>query len=154
MKQQFFSILAKATKKKRLHNVTEFASAMTTDHSAALPGLHAYSGRDTTSAFKGRGKVKPIKSMRQNDKKVATLARLCDSWDVSEDLMKDLEEFTCSLYGRQQFKHVDDLRFFMLQERCKKDIINPNMNVDLSGLPPCSKRLKQHIRRANYQTGI
>ena len=95
---------------------------MTTDHSAALPGLHAYSGRDTTSAFKGRGKVKPIKSMQQNDKIVATLARLCGSWDVSEDLMKDLEEFTCSLYGRQQFKHVDDLRFFMLQERCKKDI--------------------------------
>ena len=68
--------------------------------------------------------------MQQNDKIVATLARLCDSWDVSEDLMKDLEEFTCSLYGRQKFKHVDDLRFFMLQERCKKDIINPNMNVD------------------------
>ena len=41
-----------------------------------------------------------------------------------------------------------------MREKCGNDTINPNVNVDLSSLPPCRRSLTQHIRRANYQTAI
>ena len=48
---------------RKLLNVTELSRAYTEDHRAALLALHAYCGCDSTSAFKGRGHVIPIKTL-------------------------------------------------------------------------------------------
>ena len=65
------------------------------------------------------------------------------SWEVSEPTLKDVEEFTCCLYDRKQFQEVDELQFYLLKEKCKKEQVGPILNVDLSVLPPCRRRLEQ-----------
>jgi hypothetical protein len=47
------------------------------------------------------------------------------------------------------------LRYHLLREKCPEEVVmDPNHNVDLASLPPCRKSLKQHARRANFQTAI
>eukprot|EP00057_Strongylocentrotus_purpuratus_P011711 XP_011666185.1 PREDICTED: protein slit-like [Strongylocentrotus purpuratus] len=58
---------------------------------STLLGLHALSGFDSTSAFKGTGKVKPIKLLQQRNTFVKPLAGLGDSWTVLEELLSNLD---------------------------------------------------------------
>ena len=58
------------------------------------------------------------------------------------------------MYGRPKFVHVDDLRFYMLNDKCKNETISLNSNIDLSALPPCRKSLVQYTRLANFQRTI
>ena len=44
--------------KKRLINITELGTHYTSEYCKALLGLHAFTGCDSTSAFKGKGKVR------------------------------------------------------------------------------------------------
>ena len=55
--------------------------------------LHDFTGCDTCSAFKGIGRVKPIKVLQKNAKFNAMLARLCDNWEIL-DMLWDDEELT------------------------------------------------------------
>ena len=50
------------------------------------------------------------------------------------------------IYGKNGYKSVDDLRYYILKQKC----INLERNIDLSQFSPFS----QHIRRVNYQAGI
>ena len=47
---------------RKLINMTEFGRAYTEEYRAALLVLPAYCGCDSTSAFKGQGHVKPIRT--------------------------------------------------------------------------------------------
>ena len=44
--------------------------------SKSLPGLHAYTGGDTVSAFAGKGKLKSWKLVHQNEDYQQTLSEL------------------------------------------------------------------------------
>ena len=139
----------------RLINITELAEGYTQAHCTALMCLHAFTGCDTTSAFKGLGKIKPLKVLQKNPKFAATLSRLGESWEVPEDLIDDLEEFACSMYGRARAHKVNELRYIRIKELCAKDNqLNPSRNLDLGTLPPCRRSLEQHIKRVNYQVGV
>ena len=142
--------------KRQLINITELARYFTVQYSTALAGVHAFTHCDTTSAFKGKGKVKPIQILQKNPKFQPVLAELGESLEVSPSLVSGLEEFTCSLCGRKRFKSVDKLRYTLIKEKCLSDdgTIKFSKNVDLSVLPPCSKVLLEHIRRVNYQMCI
>jgi len=123
--------------------------------STALMGLHAYSGCDTTSAFRGIGKLKPVKALFQQPKCIPTLQKLGDDWDIYEELMDDLDSFTCSMY-RQTAKvsKVNDLRLIRINELCtKQNRLVPSGNVDIGKLPPYRRSLSQHIWRANHRVG-
>ena len=141
--------------KQRIINITELADGYTQSHCTALMCLHAYTGCDSTSAFKGLGKIKPLKILPKNPKFAATLTRLGESWEVPDDLVDELEEFTCSMYGRARARKVNELRYIRIKELCTKDNqLNPSKNVDRGTLPPCRRSLEQHIRRVNYQVGF
>ena len=129
--------------RRRLINMSELAEDFTAEYSTALAALHVFTHCDTTSAFKGVGKVKPIKLLQKNPKFQPILAQLGESWEPSPSLISGLEEFTCVLYG-------------LIKEKCGSEngSIKLRKNVDLSILPPCSRVLLQHIRRANYQMCI
>ena len=62
--------------KKRPINITALAEQMTQLYYSALLVLHAFSGCDSTSAFKGKGKVKPMKVMQQKPKFVTAFTKL------------------------------------------------------------------------------
>ena len=141
---------------KKLLNITQLAEMYTQQYCSALLGLHAFTKCDTTSAFKGKGKVKPIKLMQRIPKFQAMFASLGDLWDIPDDLMNGLEEFTCAMYGKPHMKSVDELRLQLLQAKCGNDdgTVDPNRNIDLANLPPCKLCLIQHINRSNYQVGV
>ena len=76
----------------------------------ALMSLHAFTHCDMTSAFKGVGKVRPIKLLQKTEAFQETLSTLGDTWEVSARLEDDLEQFTCAVYGRGRFGSVDTAR--------------------------------------------
>ena len=97
--------------------MTELASDFTSDYCMALTSLHAFTHCDTTSAFRGIGKIKPLKILQKNPKYLNLLSRLREDWPITDDLINDLEKFTCALYNKPHFKSVDNLRYSLLKEK-------------------------------------
>ena len=117
--------------KRRLINITEFCSGMTPDYSAALLSLHTLTGYDTVSAFTGRGKKKPLKPLQNHPQFIETLAKLGEKWDMDEDFFYKLQAFICVIYGRSQFRHVDNFLFYLLKEKCdREESVNANTHID------------------------
>ena len=108
--------------------------------------LHDFTGCDTCSAFKGIGKVKPIKVLQKNAKFNAMLARLGDNWEILDDMLWDAEELTCVLFGKPRFKSVNELRFHLLKaKRHSEGKITNNTNIEITNMPPCSDSLREHV---------
>ena len=139
---------------RRLLNMTELAKANTPAYCTSLMVIHAFSGCDTTSAFKGIGKVKPIKVLQGNPKYADTLSTLGDTWTVSDELLQELDTFTCAMYGKPRLNNVDSVRYVKINDKCSDNGIVPTKNVDIGCLPPCRRSLVQHIRRTSYQVAI
>jgi hypothetical protein len=106
--------------------------------------LHAFTRCDTTSAFKGIGKVKPIKTLQKSPQFQSALAQIGDSWQISEDLFLQMEAFTC-LYGGKEVYCVNDLRYSSTGKT-----FDASKNIDLAVLPPCRNCLREHLKRVNY----
>ena len=143
--------------RKRLLDVTELSQEFTLVYSAALLGLHAFTRCDTTSAFKGIGKVKPLKTLQKKTKYQEVFKCLGESWEVTDDLFLALEEFTCSMYSTStKTKEVDRLRYEMLESKCggAGQSLYSKKNIDFSSLPPPRVCLQEHIKRVNYQVAI
>ena len=87
----------------------------------------------------------------------STFAKLGESWDITDELISGLEKFVCILYGgvKTKFVSVDELRAFMLKNKCDEkysfSIVN---NVDFAAFPPNKASLVEHILRVNYQVCI
>ena len=87
---------------KRLLNMTEIARDLGQKHSTALLGLHALTGCDTTSSFKGIGKKKPIKILQKMQNFTQVLCVLGDSWDPKERTWQSLNTFCVVFMGSQE----------------------------------------------------
>ena len=55
-------------KNRRIINVTELGESLGSDYCSTLLGYYVFSGEDCTSAFKGKGKVAPLKKLQKNSK--------------------------------------------------------------------------------------
>ena len=55
-------------KHRQLINISELASELGKDWCSTLLGFYVFSGEDCTSAFKGKGKVAPLKKLERNPK--------------------------------------------------------------------------------------
>ena len=62
--------------KSRLINISEISSSIGQMGSQCLPGLHAVTGCDTVSAFSGKGKVKVLKLVLQDESYQEILSEL------------------------------------------------------------------------------
>ena len=83
------------------------------------------------------------------------VTKLGDTLSVPEDLITELESFTCAMYGRNKVNDVNSVCHIQIKEICaKQDRVMPTKNVDISSFPPCRRSLVQHIKRANYQAHI
>ena len=111
--------------------------------SEAILGLHAFTGCDSTSALKGKGKIKPFELVLQSSVFVDTFAGLGQEWEVTPQQLKQLEEFVCRLYG-QKTTSVNEARHRISRLTCKSD----------HALPPNGDCLALHSKRANYQAAI
>ena len=43
--------------------------------------------------------------------------KLGESWQINDDTLSFIEEFSCVLYGNKQVKSVNELTFFMSQSK-------------------------------------
>ena len=111
----------------------------------ALLGLHAFTGCDTVSAFAGHGKIRSIKLMAKTQEHVKLFAQLGKTFQLSEQLVNNLQEFVCKMYGKE-IADIDLLRYKLY---CSK-----KGKCEIERLPPCMAALRQHCLRANYQTCI
>lgn len=137
---------------RKIINISKLSQEYGDRQCSALLALHAYTGCDTTSAFKGIGKVKPIKVLRKKERFEEVFSTLGDSWEVQESTLKELESFTCTLYGFPRFNSLNDLRLHLLKKKCvENNVIDPNKTVDLASLPPCYDTLTEHVKRTNFQ---
>ena len=140
---------------KRLINITELATSYGPAKCTTLLCLHAYTGCNTCSAFKGIGKIKPMKIIEKKTELANSLSKLGDSWEVDDETLKALETLTCCFYGSFRTTSLSSLRLFLLSKRCDSEgKLDPKRSVDLSSLPPCFLTLEQHIKRCNLQIGI
>ena len=78
---------------------------------------------------------------------------------LSEYTRKELETFTCKIYGSSVISNINTLRYIKAKERFRfhakgNRLVFEKYNADLSLLPPCRSSLQLHIDRANYQTYI
>ena len=111
----------------------------------ALVSYHAFTGCDSVSAFCGRGKVKPLKVLFNNNDFVSTFQILGSHWQFPEDFIPKIETFVCKMYGKAS-SEVNEARYKMY---CAS-----NGSIDSETLPPCSDALKLHVQRANYVSKI
>ena len=68
----------------KLINISQLVDSYSHEHIAAPLALHAFTGADCTSAFKG--KVRPMKLMSQNSKFVHIFAAVGFTWTLDDDL--------------------------------------------------------------------
>ena len=61
---------------KRLIDISSLAKGLTQKYCTALLAMHAFTGSDTTSAFKCKGKLKPMTLLKGNHSFIETFASL------------------------------------------------------------------------------
>ena len=131
----------------RVVDVSKVAATLSAGARKALIGLHSFTGCDTVSAFAGRGKMLALKLMIANTNIQQIFSRVGEEWDLSQELMNDLEGFTCLLYApKEASTNVNDLRYTLF---CTK-----KGEIESHQLPPCRDCLEKHAQRANFQAGI
>lgn len=98
-------------------------------------------------SFAGKGKLSAVKILKKDVTHAETLKMHVTCWDVSNDLFKCMEAFTCQIYSASsKTKTVNELRFNLFCAR--------KGEAESLQLPPCSSSLKNHCKRANYQCRI
>ena len=72
-------------------NISQLARGLGSQLCQALPGLHAYTGCDTVSAFAGRGKVSALKLLQKNEKFCETFQKVGADWTITPELYAALQ---------------------------------------------------------------
>ena len=100
---------------------------------------------DATSAFAGRGKVRPFKVMLTCDDFIEIFEDIGNSWNVSPELIQRIEKYVCKMYG----KDGDDINKIRYKMYCSS-----GGKIESELLPPCRDVLKQHVLRVNFISRI
>ena len=115
-------------KQRQLINVTELAESLGEDYCATLLGFYVFTGEDCTSAFKGKGKVGPLKKLEKNPRFHKVFRELGNDWSVSGLMLDQLEQFTCLMYSQSRDSSVDAVRSKMLRKgwmKTEEGILEP-----------------------------
>ena len=136
-------------KHRRLVNMTELADGYGQDWCTTLLAFYVFTGEDCTSAFKGKGKVSPLKRLMKYQK---YFQKLGDEWTVDEETLEIIEAFTCNIYGYAKESDVNVVRSKMRRDIIGKDTdLSRRSKVELAHLPPCEDTLIPHIQRVNHR---
>ena len=116
---------------------------------SSLIGFHAFTGNDFVSSFFRKGKETCFKVMERRAKFLSTFTQLGTTWELTEELKRELEHFVCALYG-SKLKDVDLVRHEMFKKKMSKE----KKIKDMALLAPCRSVLELHCERANYYAAI
>ena len=82
----------------RYISISKVSAALGHDVCVCLLRLHSFRGCDTVSAFSGREKLAAPKLLMKHDHFRDVFIKLGEKWQLTDDIFKVLEEFTCRLY--------------------------------------------------------
>lgn len=128
----------------RILAISAIASKLGNKVAEALVGYHCFTGCDSVSAFKGKGKFKGYKIMLDNEEYQDLFCSMGKDWGLEAIDMETVERFVCELYGNSKLKSVNDARYEIFRGSYKTD----------TTLPPNLDSLIHHTKRANYQAAI
>ena len=131
----------------RYVDIIKIAGVLGQEVCKALLGLHAFTGRDSVSAFAGIGKARPLKLLRSKNEFQFMFQNLGEQWSITEELCVQLEWFVCAMYRMMKGnQNVNQCRYAVF---CSK-----KGEAESHQLPPCRDCLHYHCKRANYQTAV
>ena len=76
----------------------------------ALPGLHAFTGCDSTSSFNSKGKKAPLKLSRDDSAACQAMSVLGRRFELEATSFLACEKFVCGLYGCPDVDDVNECR--------------------------------------------
>jgi len=142
-------------KHRQLLNLSELAESLGQDYCTTLLGFYVFSGEDCTSAFKGKGKVGPLKKLEKNPRFHKAFSQLGDYWNVKPEVLRQLEQITCLMYGQSSESSVDVVRAKLLRKMVGEDKkLTSKSKVDLARLPQFHSALKPHVQRVNHRVAL
>lgn len=119
-----------------------------------VPPLHFNGGAGGAHAahpFRDSG-IRPLKRLKGLPRYQSVLRRLGKDWEVTPEDKKELERFTCIIYGYNRVHSIDRVRAVMLQKMVgANNNLSASSKVDLSKLPQCLSSLEPHMQRVNYR---
>lgn len=125
-------------------SVSEIVQCFGQPASAAMIGLHAFSGCDSVSAFRGKGKKRMLTLLEKSDLYASAFSRLGSTWNVPQESAKLIEKLTCELYGQKNISDLNELRYRLFKVG----------QYSQASLPPNKDSFMLHLKRANYQAAI
>ena len=105
------------------------ATTPTADQKKVIVGLHVFTGTDQNSSFFRKSKMRCLKIAQDY---LSTFSNLGQEFEMTDDLIKELEEYVCRLYGGKS-PDVNALR----NEIFWMTLNNMERVTDLFHLPPC-----------------
>ena len=91
-----------------------------------------------------------LKKLQQNPKLHNALKQLGADWLVTDELQREMESFTCIMYGQARMTSVDAVRAKTLRKMVGAEkVLDLKSNVDPERLPPPKVCLIPHLQRAN-----
>ena len=130
------SVYIKCGTQARTRYITHVVQRHGSEVCRCLPGLHAFTGWDTLSAFSEKGQMTALKLTKRHARFRELFQLVGTDWDVPDELFSRLQEFTCFMYSSNPgTKDVIDLRYRLF---CAK-----KGDLDSNQLPPCVDRSLQ-----------
>ena len=92
---------------------------------------------------------------RKQTKKLGSKWHSGDDWNLNPQILKELEQFTCLMYGHNRETSVDIVRPKLLRKMVGEDEkLTSKSKVDLTRLPPLHAALKPHVQRVNHHVAL
>ena len=129
-------MISGTAKNRKCYPIHELSERLAKPLRDNLLGFHAFTGCDTTSAFRGHGKRSCWKTFQNHPHLVQGIGR--------DGELAPIEQFVCHLNGTSEQQTVNNARLQLFGKG----------KLGLDMLPPTRDALELHIARANYQAKI
>ena len=89
--------------------------------------------------------MNPLKKLEQHPKLQNAFRQLGADWLVTDELQREMESFTCIMYGQARMTSVDAVQAKMLRKMVSADKVHPSINLlcRLSGVGSWGQQPKQ-----------
>eukprot|EP00745_Piridium_sociabile_P034704 TRINITY_DN5991_c0_g1_i13.p1 TRINITY_DN5991_c0_g1~~TRINITY_DN5991_c0_g1_i13.p1 ORF type:complete len:843 (-),score=177.10 TRINITY_DN5991_c0_g1_i13:511-3039(-) len=137
----------KAGKTTRMISLNTIATNLGTTTCKAMALFHAFTGSDSTSSFKFKGKRYCCKFMHEVPSLMEEFATIVDTpFQISPRLKEVATNFVCRLYSNEsnEDNDVDMVRMRVFSQKTR----------DVERIPPTSDALDQHLKRSVFQASI
>ena len=92
-------VLSGSPKGSRYFDARAIAEELADEICDALPGLHTFTGCNSTNAFVAEGKKRALTVIKSNKEMWTTFKHFRKSFEVNPETESSCEKFVCLLYG-------------------------------------------------------